>query len=69
MIKFLDKPSGRSSFAGLLPSGRKKAESRPHPQPLPYKGGERLPPCPPQELREALPSLVGEGQGWGQILY
>ena len=39
------------------------------PLPLPYKGGERLPPCPPQELREALPSLVGEGQGWGQILY
>lgn len=23
---FLDKPSGRSSFAGLLPTGRKKAE-------------------------------------------
>ena len=31
------------------------------PQALPYKGGEQLPPCPPQGLREALPSLVGEG--------
>ena len=35
------------------------------PLPLPYKGGEGLPPCPPQGLREALPSLQGEGQGWG----
>ena len=35
------------------------------PLPLPYKGGERLPPCPPHGLREALPSLQGEGQGWG----
>ena len=36
------------------------------PLPLPYQGGELLPPCPPQGLREALPSLVGEGPGWGQ---
>ena len=26
LSSFLDKPSGRSSFAGLLPTGRKKAE-------------------------------------------
>ena len=38
------------------------------PLPLPYKGGEWLPPCPPQGLREALPSLVGEGQGWGHYI-
>ena len=35
------------------------------PLPLPYKGGELLPPTYPQ----ALPSLVGEGQGWGQYFY
>ena len=29
--------------------------------PLPYKGGESLRP-----LTHILPSLVGEGQGWGQ---
>ena len=38
----------------------------PLPLPYTYKGGEWLPPCPPQGLHEALPSLVGEGQGWGQ---
>ena len=30
------------------------------PLPLPYKGGEWLPPCPPQGLREALPYKGGE---------
>ena len=38
------------------------------PQPLPYKGGEWLPPCPPQGLREALPSLQGERQGLREAL-
>ena len=37
--------------------------------PLPYKGGEQLPPCLTQGFREALPSLQGEGQGWGLYLY
>ena len=32
------------------------------PLPLPYTGGEQLPPISPQ----VLPSHVGEGQGWGQ---
>ena len=31
------------------------------PLPLPYMGGELLPPSYPQ----ALPSLQGEGPGWG----
>ena len=35
------------------------------PLPLPYMGGERLPPT----YLQALPSLVGEGQGWGQYSY
>ncbi len=35
------------------------------PLPLPYKGGEWLPLCPLYETPQALPSLVGEGQGWG----
>ena len=33
--------------------------------PIPHKGGELLPPSYPQ----VLPSLVGEGQGWGQYHY
>jgi len=37
--------------------------TRPHGTPLPSWGGERLP---PEELgRMVLPSLQGEGQGWG----
>ena len=35
------------------------------PLPLPYRGGERLPPCLPDGSPQALPSPVGEGQGWG----
>ncbi len=48
---------------------------RPHPplgsaaslceEPLPLKGGERLPPPFAEETPQALPSLQGEGQGWG----
>ena len=39
------------------------------PLPLPYKGGEclRISIC--RGKRKPLPSLVGEGQGWGRYLY
>ena len=40
---------------------------RPHPQPLPLKGGERLPPLLATRLRKALPSLQGEGLGVGSV--
>ena len=39
------------------------------PLPLPYKGGECLAEFLWRARRQPLPSLVGEGQGWGQILY
>ena len=38
------------------------------PLPLPYKGGEQLPPCLTQGFREALPSLQGERQGLREAL-
>ena len=68
---------GGISFGGLvvhkillLNNGKMEEllfDYRPHPQPLPLKGGERLPPLLATRLRKALPSLQGEGLGVGSV--